>query len=268
MLVGDLPSNQRTAHASYWWFNSTAIIFSRRAWVTNGKDAVVGHFLTHAEPAIVKDLWRIYQDGPPRDQEYELGTPVRVLFDDGLWYAGLVTHFNVATSKYSIQFDDGDQMDMRIPDKDVEVVSRDELEASKKRAAEDDAGGERKACEKEANDGIMLGSNAYRYHNAAGNAAVRPPDAVCPAEGALECEAAHVQRQADEAARVAADDRRRELAAKKKSTFVATAFREPGPKKAAHAARKLGKKSKSVESGKQGKKGMQKKYKFKNKNFK
>ena len=42
-----------------------------------------------------------------------------MLFDDGLWYAGLVTHFNVATSKYSIQFDDGDQMDMQIPDKDV-----------------------------------------------------------------------------------------------------------------------------------------------------
>lgn len=86
-------------------------------------------------------------------------------------------------------------------------------------------------------------------------------------KSALDCEATHVQRQADEAARLVADNRRRELAAKKKSTFVATAFREPGPKKAAHAARKLGKK-KSVESGKQGKKGMLEKYKFKNKNFK
>lgn len=241
----------------------------RRAWAANGKDALIGHFLMHAEPAIVKDLWRIYQDGPPADQEYELGTHVRVLFDDGLWYAGVVACFNTVTSKYSVQFDDGDEMDLRIPDKDVEIVAQDGLEtASQKRPTDDSTGGGRKACQRNDDDGIMLGSNAYRYQKSACTAAAQPSGAIDAVESVPDDEATRLQREAEEAARAAAESRRRELAAQQRSTFVATAFRAPGPKKAAHSARKLGKKKKLGGVAKNGKSGMQKKYKMKNKSFK
>jgi len=240
-----------------------------RAWASNGRDGVVGHFLLHAEGRIIKDLWRIYEEGPARDQEHDIGTHVRVLFDDGLWYPGVLTDFKTLTKKYTVQFDDGDEMDLRIPDKDVEVISREE--ASKKRPLSDEAEGGQRAAKVSGNDddGIMLGSNAYRYQKC---------DTAAPSQGddststpcAPEDEATRQQREADEAARTAAEQRRRELAAQQRSTFVSTSFRAPGPKKAAHEARKSGKKkkNKSGDIAKQGKAPMQKKYKFKNKSFK
>lgn len=240
----------------------------RRVWAANGCDGVVGHFLLHAEPAIVKDLWRIYEEGPARDQEHEVGTHVRVLFDDGLWYPGVLTEFKTLTKKYTVQFDDGDEMDLRIPDKDVEVVSREE--ASKKRPLGNEAEGGQRAAKASGHDddGIMLGSNAYRYKKC--DTAAPQQDDSTSTPCAPEDEAARQQREAEEAARAAAEERRRELAAQQRSTFVATSFRAPGPKKAAHEARKSGKKKKkkSGDIAKQGKAPMQKKYKFKNKSFK
>ena len=55
-------------------------------------------------------------------QEYALGTKVRMLFDDGVWYPGTLVKFDGRSQKYAVEFEDGDTQETKIPDKDVEVV--------------------------------------------------------------------------------------------------------------------------------------------------
>jgi hypothetical protein len=55
-------------------------------------------------------------------QEYALGTNVRMLFDDGVWHPGTIVKFDGRSQKYSVQFEDGDSQETKIPDQDVEVV--------------------------------------------------------------------------------------------------------------------------------------------------
>jgi NACalpha-BTF3-like transcription factor len=57
-------------------------------------------------------------------QEHALGTQVRMLFDDGVWYSGTVTKFDLRSKHYTVEFEDGDLQETKIPDKDVEVVQR------------------------------------------------------------------------------------------------------------------------------------------------
>lgn len=40
----------------------------------------------------------------------------------GAWYPGTVTQFDARSKKYTVEFEDGDSQETRIPDKDVEVV--------------------------------------------------------------------------------------------------------------------------------------------------
>ena len=54
-------------------------------------------------------------------QEHALGTTVRMLFDDGVWYSGTVTKFDLRSKHYTVEFEDGDLQETKIPDKDVEV---------------------------------------------------------------------------------------------------------------------------------------------------
>ena len=241
-----------------------------RAWSAHSQNAEIGHFLLHAEPYIVKDLWKRYEEGPVGEQEHEIGTPVRVLFEDGLWYLGWVTDFKTETGKYVVEFEDGDEMDLRIPDKDVEVVSKEDLEASNNLPRPDEATGGPDP------DGIHLGSNAYRYQKPAADAAVHVQQQEgASSSSAPEDEETRRQKEEEAATRAAEEQKRKELAAQQRSTFVATSFRFS--KKDVDRKKKSGSKSSKSGSKKsmnkkkpppQGKPEIKKKYKFKNKSFK
>jgi hypothetical protein len=48
-------------------------------------------------------------------QEIGVGALVRMLFDDGIWYPGTITKFNAKTKKYTVEFDDGEVQETKIP---------------------------------------------------------------------------------------------------------------------------------------------------------
>ena len=60
--------------------------------------------------------------GVKSGQEFVCGTLVRMLFDDGVWYNGKVSSYDVRSKKYSIEFEDGDIQETALPDKEVEVL--------------------------------------------------------------------------------------------------------------------------------------------------
>ena len=66
-----------------------------------------------------------HQMGEAR-QEYNVGTRVRMLFDDNVWYDGKVTKYNSRRGKYVIAFDDGDVQESSIPGKDIEIIGPEE----------------------------------------------------------------------------------------------------------------------------------------------
>ena len=204
---------------------------------------------------MVKDLWRIYSEGPPGEQEFELGTHVRVLFEDGLWYLGAVTNFDERSSKYTVVFEDGDQLDMRIPDKDVEILTPVEREeVLRKRVQESELQGRTEERGNE-DEGILLGSNAYRFQKPKPLVADHAHEPKDPS--AWDDSEAQRQSEHEEGERAAAEQKRQELAAKVKSSFVATAFRLPTAKRAKKdelkkkMRLKLGRASATDKSGKQ-----------------
>jgi hypothetical protein len=50
-------------------------------------------------------------------QECAVGTLVKMLFDDGVWYPGTVVKFDARSKKYTIEFEDGEVQETKIPDK-------------------------------------------------------------------------------------------------------------------------------------------------------
>jgi hypothetical protein len=60
--------------------------------------------------------------GVKSGQEFVCATLVRMLFDDGVWYNGKVSSYDVRSKKYSIEFEDGDIQETALPDKEVEVL--------------------------------------------------------------------------------------------------------------------------------------------------
>ena len=65
-------------------------------------------------------------------QEYDVGTRVRMLFDDNVWYDGKVTKYNSRRGKYVIAFDDGDVQESSIPGKDIEIIGPEETDSVQK----------------------------------------------------------------------------------------------------------------------------------------
>jgi len=55
-----------------------------------------------------------------RDCESRRGARVRAWA--GVWYAGRVSKFDARSKKYTVEFEDGDTQETRIPDKDVRVL--------------------------------------------------------------------------------------------------------------------------------------------------
>ena len=51
----------------------------------------------------------------------QVGNPVKVLYDDGQWYHGGITSFNTRTKEFTVQFDDGDEQVVKLPDQDVRM---------------------------------------------------------------------------------------------------------------------------------------------------
>ena len=64
------------------------------------------------------------REGP--GQEYALGTRVRMLFDDGIWWAGVLTKFHARSQTYVVTFEDGSVEETSIPDEDLQLVPLDE----------------------------------------------------------------------------------------------------------------------------------------------
>ena len=53
---------------------------------------------------------------------FQLGVQVEVLYDDGTWYLGRITHYNSDTALHRIVFDDGDWQEISLPDPDVRLA--------------------------------------------------------------------------------------------------------------------------------------------------
>ena len=57
-------------------------------------------------------------------QEWSLGTPVRMLRENGAWCKGAVLRFDVHSGLYTIQFDGGNTLATHIPSKWIEVMTQ------------------------------------------------------------------------------------------------------------------------------------------------
>ena len=53
--------------------------------------------------------------GETSGQEFICGTPVRMLFDDVVWYNGKVSTYDVTSKNYSIEFEDDDIQETALP---------------------------------------------------------------------------------------------------------------------------------------------------------
>jgi hypothetical protein len=51
-----------------------------------------------------------------------IGTPVEMLFGDGVWYKGTIQRFSARSGVYTIVFPDGDVQTAKLPDSDVRVL--------------------------------------------------------------------------------------------------------------------------------------------------
>ena len=65
------------------------------------------------------------------EPEYAIGTCVRMLFDDGVWYRGWVKKFHHRSNKYTVEFEDGDQQQTHLPGEDVEPLDAKMKEAAR-----------------------------------------------------------------------------------------------------------------------------------------
>ena len=63
-----------------------------------------------------------YRKTRPSDSELPLGTQVRMLFDDGVYYKGRIDIYNDVTKQYRIAFEDGDKIYVKLPDEDVQIA--------------------------------------------------------------------------------------------------------------------------------------------------
>ncbi|EKX54504.1 Msh6 mismatch repair muts-like protein, meiosis and mitosis [Guillardia theta CCMP2712] len=60
-----------------------------------------------------------------------IGCLVKVLFDEGDWYQGKITRYDRASQLWHVQFEDGDEDDVRIPSEDVMVLQQAEENAER-----------------------------------------------------------------------------------------------------------------------------------------
>ena len=69
----------------------------------------------------------VCEEPPTSDTMCTLTSPlhqaVEVYYDDGKWYRGIITSFNIKTGKWTVQFEeDDDTTEVMFPDKEVRFV--------------------------------------------------------------------------------------------------------------------------------------------------
>ena len=78
-------------------------------------------------------------------QKHALGTKVRMQLDLGVWHLGAIVKFDARSKKYSVEFQDGEWQETKIPDKRVRVVrDNDNASASAEASGNSQANVERK----------------------------------------------------------------------------------------------------------------------------
>ncbi|KAJ1495292.1 hypothetical protein T484DRAFT_1762840 [Baffinella frigidus] len=67
------------------------------------------------------------------DPDMNLGRQVEMIFDDGEWYAGVLTRYHPRSGKYRVLFEDGDEQDTDLPHPEVRFRALDAPKSKKRR---------------------------------------------------------------------------------------------------------------------------------------
>jgi hypothetical protein len=88
-----------------------------------------------------------------------IGTPVEMLFGDGVWYEGTIQRFSARSGVYTIVFPDGDVQTAKLPDSDVRVLGQSRGKSGGAAAKSQSTSSHKKSREKDPNDGDEAAHN-------------------------------------------------------------------------------------------------------------